>query len=192
MKRVITFSSLLRERLGHHIHGERWAKTIKNVLQEKGLLNRPIHIVSANMHSVMNSLFARKALKKEFPEGKSLEIYEALSASENRELRKKVELIAKKNGMISIDDVSGTNIDVQIFDLAKLGADACCYELPADIPNEQKPVIFVMDYAFGEQAYETIDELLRPLIDKKNATIYLNVASISIMGKAGILEGGKE
>lgn len=189
-KRVITFSSLLRERLGHHIHGERWANTIKKVLNEKDLLNRPIHIVSANMHSVMNSLFAKKALKKEYPNGKSLEIFEALSASDSAELRKKVENVAKKNGMISIDDVSGTNIDVQIFDLAKLGDDTCCYELSDDISDDQKPVIFVMDYAFGEQAYETIDELLRPFTDKKK-TIYLNVASISIMGKAGILEGGK-
>ena len=189
-KRVITFSTLLRERLGHHIHGERWANTIKRVFKEKELLDRPIHIVSANMHSVMNSLFAKKALKKEFPAGKSLDIYEALSASESVELRKKVEVIAKKNGMISIDDVSGTNIDVQIFDLAKLGSNACCYELPANMPDDQKPVIFVMDYAFGEQAYESIDELLKPYGDKKSP-VFLNVESVSIMGKAGILEGGK-
>lgn len=190
-KRVITFSALLRERLGHHIHGERWANSIKKVLNEKNLLHRPIHIVSANMHSVMNSLFARKALVKEFPKGISLEIYEALSASENIELRKKVEVVAKKNGMVSIDDVSGTNIDVQIFDLVQLGNDACCYELPKAMPDDEKPVIFVMDYAFGEQAYETIDELLKPFDQKKEESVYLNIASISIMGKAGILEGGK-
>lgn len=40
-KRTITFSTLLRERLGHHIHGERWANTIKDRLHEKGLLGRP-------------------------------------------------------------------------------------------------------------------------------------------------------
>jgi hypothetical protein len=27
---------------------------------------------------------------------------------------------------------------------------------------DKKPVLIVMDYAFGEQAYETIDELLKP------------------------------
>jgi hypothetical protein len=43
-----------------------------------------------------------------------------------------------------------------------------------------------MDYAFGEQAYETIDELLKPF--KKD--ILLNVESVSIMG-GKILEGGK-
>ena len=116
-KRAITFSALLRERLGHHIHGERWADTIKEVLNKNELLNRPIHIISANMHSVMNSLFAKKALAKEFPENDSLEIYEALST--NSTLRNKVETLAKKNGMIAIDDISGTNINVQIFDMAK-------------------------------------------------------------------------
>ena len=190
-KRAITFTSLLRERLGHHIHGERWANTIKEVLAKNGLLARPIHIISANMHSVMNSLFARKVLAKEYPNTRSLEIYEALSSHKNKKLQQKVVAAARKNGMIPIDDTSGTNIDVQIFDLAKFGEDACCYQLPKDIPNDKKPVIFVMDYAFGEQAYETIDELLKPYKSKDKGDIFMDVASISIMGKAGILQGGK-
>jgi hypothetical protein len=37
-KRTITFSPILRERLGHH--GEIWATNIKEVLQENGLLDR--------------------------------------------------------------------------------------------------------------------------------------------------------
>ena len=190
-KRTITFSALLRERLGHHIHGERWANTIKETLTKAGLVNRPIHIISANMHSVVNSLYARKALTKEFPNADDLEIYEALSSAENNDLREKVLRTAKKNGMLEINDLSGTNIDVQIFDLAKLGADACCYDLPAEVPDDKKPVIFVMDYAFGEQAYESIDELLKPYQVKKKERLFLDIASISIMGKAGILEGGK-
>ncbi len=190
-KRAITFTSLLRERLGHHIHGERWANTIKEVMAKNNLLSRPVHIISANMHSVMNSLFAKKALVKEYPNNGSLEIFKALSSPRNNELQQKVIAMAKKNGMIAIDDISGTNIDVQIFDLAKLGKDACCYELTKDIPNDEKPIIFVMDYAFGEQAYETIDELLKPYKSTKKGDVFLDVASISIMGKAGILEGGK-
>ena len=39
-------------------------------------------------------------------------------------------------------------------------------------------------------SFETIDELLKPYKEGKNKT-FLNVTSISIMGKAGILEGGK-
>lgn len=190
-KRAITFTPLLRERLGHHIHGERWANAIKETLKANGLLQRPIHIISANMHSVMNSLFAKKALLKEYGNKDSLEIYEALSSPENGALRNKVIALAKKNGMISLDDTSGTNIDVQIFDTAKLGKDTCCFELNESIPDEEKPVIFVMDYAFGEQAYETIDEFLKPYKKKKNQEVFLDIASISIMGKAGILEGGK-
>ncbi|MFI8603716.1 DUF6909 family protein [Cellulophaga baltica] len=190
-KRAITFTPLLRERLGHHIHGERWSDAIKETLNTAGLLDRPIHIISANMHSVMNSLFARKALKKEFPNNDSLEIYEKLSSSENSALRNKVTAVAVKNGMIAIDDMSGTNIDVQIFDTAKFTDDVCSYAFSKDIPGEKKPIIFVMDYAFGEQAYETIDELLKPYKVKKNQPVFIDVHSISIMGKAGILEGGK-
>lgn len=190
-KRAITFSAMLRERLGHHIHGERWADIIKETLRKNGLLQRPIHIISANMHSVMNSLFARNALNKEFPDNESLEIYESLSSFLNHELREKVTLMAKKNGMIAINDFSGTNIDVQLFDTANMGKGVCCYELSKDMPDAEKPVIFVMDYAFGEQAYETIDELLKPYKEGKKKEVFLDVASISIMGKAGILDGGK-
>ena len=105
-------------------------------------------------------------------------------------MQDKVHRMALKNGMLLIDDISGTNIDVQIFDTAKLGKDACCYELPEDLPDDKKPVIFVMDYAFGEQAYETIDELLKPYRLADQAPVFLDVASISIMGKAGILDSG--
>lgn len=190
-KRIITFSPVLRERLGHHIHGDLWALTIKETLEQNGILHRPIHIISANMHSVMNSLFAKKALAKEYPNSKdSLEIYEDLSKPKNDKLRAKVTAYAKKNGMISLNDTSGTNIDVQIFDSAKFGDKACCFDLPEGLKDDEKPVIFVMDYAFGEQAYETIDELLKPY--EKGATKeFLNIESVSIMGKAGILEGGK-
>lgn len=189
-KRAITFSALLRERLGHHIHGEIWANNIKSIIVKNNLQHRPIHIISANMHSVMNSLFAKAALTSEFSDADSLDIFEALSSDGNAELRKKVTELAEINGMISIDDTSGTNIDVQIFDTAKIKVNNCSYEFSTE-EIDKKPVIFVMDYAFGEQAYETIDELLKPYITKKNNGSLINVDSVSIMGKAGILEGGK-
>tara|TARA_R110000744_G_scaffold89196_1_gene173532 strand:+ start:525 stop:2207 length:1683 start_codon:yes stop_codon:yes gene_type:complete len=189
-KRAITFSALLRERLGHHIHGEIWANNIKSIIVKNNLQHRPIHIISANMHSVMNSLFAKAALTSEFSDADSLDIFEALSSDGNAELRKKVTELAEINGMISIDDTSGTNIDVQIFDTAKIKVNNCSYEFSTK-EIDKKPVIFVMDYAFGEQAYETIDELLKPYITKKNNGSLINVDSVSIMGKAGILEGGK-
>ncbi|MFN8365028.1 MAG: hypothetical protein U0T78_07325 [Cloacibacterium normanense] len=48
----------------------------------------------------------------------------------------------------------------------------------------------VFDYAFGEQAYEVMDELLRPFEYEEMCTL-ADVKSVSIMGKAGILTGGK-
>jgi hypothetical protein len=184
-KRTITFSPVLRERLGHHIHGEIWATNIKEVLKENDLLGRPIHVISANMHSVMNSIFAVPALKTKFKNQSDFFIYEELSKSGAHEVRDLVEAIALKQGMISLPDTSGTNIDVQIFDTAKIDWSKTSFP-KADLSTEN-PVLIVMDYAFGEQAYETIDELFKPY--KKET--FLNAQSISIMGKAGILEGGK-
>ena len=79
-------------------------------------------------------------------------------------------------------------IDVQIFDTAKIDLKKSAF--PTAQFNGEKPVLIVMDYAFGEQAYETIDELLKPYKIGKEKT-FVNVESVSIMGKAGILEGGK-
>jgi hypothetical protein len=188
-KRTITFSPILRERLGHHIHGEIWATNIKEVLKENELLNRPIHIISANMHSVMNSIFATHVLRNKFKEQSDFDIYQELSKQGAHEVRDKVETFAKQYGMISLPDTSGTNIDVQIFDTAKIDWKKSSFA-KAKL-NDTKPVIIVMDYAFGEQAYETIDELLKPYQETKMRKTFLNVESVSIMGKAGILQGGK-
>ena len=190
-KRAITFSPILRERLGHHVHGEKWANAIKETLQNKGLLNRPIHIISANMHSVMNSIFAEKSLAKDLPNASRMEMFEALSAPENEHLRKKVTAVAKKNGMYFQQDSSGTNINIQVFDTANFKEEFADFFVDSKLEKQQKPVLFVMDYAFGEQAYETIDEFLKPYKNGTNKLEFLDVASISIMGKAGILEGGK-
>lgn len=189
-KRSITFSPVLRERLGHHIHGEIWANKIKDVLIKNDLIHRPIHLISANMHSVMNSLFASTVLKKEFANKKDpYDVFELLSQPENNQLRAKVKDFALKSGMIEVDDRSGTNIDVQIFDTAKIDFEKINFTFEKN-KNQEYPILFVMDYAFGEQAYETIDEFLKPYKTGKER-IFLNMDSISIMGKAGILEGGK-
>lgn len=187
-KRTITFSPILRERLGHHIYGEIWANNIKEVLEQNELLARPIHIISANMHSVMNSVFAEPVLGSKYKAADEFQIFEDLSKSGNDALRKKVEEFALQHGMISLPDTSGTNIDVQIFDTAKIDIKKSAF--PKATFGKEKPVLIVMDYAFGEQAFETIDELLKPY-KTANGKIFLNVESVSIMGKAGILQGGK-
>jgi hypothetical protein len=188
-KRTITFSPILRERLGHHIHGEIWANNIKEVLKNNSLLDRPIHIISANMHSVMNSIFATHVLKAKYKDHNDFFIYEELSKAGANDIRDKVTSFAEQHGMISLPDNSGTNIDVQIFDTARIDWKKSAFP-SANIAKSQ-PVIIVMDYAFGEQAYETVDELLKPFQETKHKKVFLNVESVSIMGKAGILQGGK-
>ena len=184
-KRILTFSPVLRERLGQHIHGEIWASTIKKKLDEFKLLERPIHIISANMHSVMNTIYSPFALPAEHKKHSVMEVYEMLSDPTNTLLRKKVMKYAAQNGLVYIKDTSGTNINVQIIDTAKLPNSF------STTTTETKPVLIVMDYAFGEQAFETLDELLKPYKKSKKNVWFLDVKSVSIMGKAGILEGGK-
>jgi len=136
----------------------------------------------------MNSIFATNVLKIKLKAKEDIQVYEELSKSGNGNLRALVSERAAKEGMLFLPDTSGTNIDVQIFDTAKIDFKNTLFS-NAKLPQNdaEKPVIIVMDYAFGEQAYETIDELLKPF--KKD--IYLNFESVSIMGKAGILTGGK-
>ncbi|MBK8701496.1 MAG: hypothetical protein IPN29_18900 [Saprospiraceae bacterium] len=188
--REISFSSSLREVLGHHVFGEKWANNIKQILRENKWLKRPIHIISANLHSVVNSLFASQVLSKKVKSKDIMEIAEAISTDKKGDLRRSVEDFARKNGMISLDDTSGTNIGVQIFDLEMIDYALLPKEIrPAKTPKTA-PVLIVMDYAFGEQAYETLDELLKPM-DFDGQRLRLNIQSVNIMGKAGILEGDK-
>ena len=186
-KRTITFSNSLIDEIGHHIYGEIWANNIKQTLQENNLLQRPIHIISANMHSVLNSIYAKEALSEESKEyDNNFELFQLLSNSESKPLQQKVKKFASKNGLIYLKDTSGTNINVQIIDTHKINFEHHTLKRGNSLLEENSPVIIVMDYAFGEQAYETMDELLKPYEKQQ-----LDVSSISIMGKAGILEGGK-
>ena len=185
--REIAFSSLLRERIGHHLHGELWAATVKNRLRSLGLEKRPLHILSANMHSAMNLLCARDALREagvEVPK----DLYPALSRPQNAPWMEIVSRFAGEHGMTYIADDTGANVDVQLFDCALVPS---LRERFGDLPADQAPVLFVLDYAFGEQAFEIMDELLKPLDLPEGSKQYLDVRSISIMGKAGILQGGK-
>ncbi len=189
--REITFSAALREHLGHHTYGERWANNIKKALYDRGLLNKRIHIVSANMHSIINTVYATNALGKSYKAMDLLSIAQKLSNENNGKLMNKIRKYALKNGMFEVQDDSGTNIHVQVIDLSQIQLD----KLPGEVngalsKTESRDVILVMDYAFGEQAYETMDELLKPY-ELEDREIKMRIASINIMGKAGILCGAK-
>ncbi len=181
--REISFSAFLQDTVGQHMHGEIWASRIKKYLVDNKLEKRPVHIISSNMHSVLNSLFAKAALglKRQSLETIAQKLSQKKSTRENEKVRK----YALKHGMVELLDESGANINVQIFDCSLINLSG----IRKKKSPKSKDVIVVMDYAFGEQAFESMDELLKPY--ENGSKIPINIASISIMGKAGILEGQK-
>jgi hypothetical protein len=188
--REISFSSTLRLRVGHHVYGELWANTIKSILFEQGLIDRPIHIISANLHSVTNTIYGHQALGlNSFEEIESVAIDISTGAKANK--GKDIWNFALKNGLIEVNDASGTNINVQVIDTSKMSKGTLIPGVAIPKEEKKKPVILIMDYAFGEQAYECFDELLKSYDHPDGKTYSLNVVSASIMGKAGILTGKK-
>ena len=184
-EREIFFSAVLRERVGHHLFGEKWANNVKNVLATNDLHMRNLHIISANMHSVKNMLFANDAIGKKATKEVDYSLYEEIS--NKKALQDKILDHSLESGLIYINDDSGSNIDVQIIDLKKINLKNTPF---SGINYRGDDVILVFDYAFGEQAFEIMDELLRPY--EHNQEVYtMHVKSISIMGKAGILTGAK-
>lgn len=184
-EREIFFSAVLRERVGHHLFGEKWANNVKEVLADNDLQMRNLHIISANMHSVKNMLFANDAIGKKATKEVDYSLYEEIS--NKKTLQEKVLDHSLESGLIYINDDSGSNIDVQIIDLSKTNLKNTPF---SSIKYSGDDVILVFDYAFGEQAFEVMDELLRPY--EHNQEVYtMHVKSISIMGKAGILTGTK-
>jgi hypothetical protein len=191
--REITFSSTLRERIGHHTYGELWANKIKKYLHQQNLIERPLHIISANLHSFLNSIFAYPVLSDK-EHGKTIEaLAKALSDKKNQLLQKEVRQFAMENGLVELEDTSGTNITVQIIDTSRLPYELLSPELEINLSKlkKEKPVLLIMDYAFGEQAFETMDELLKNYEKDGDERIPLDVHSVSIMGKAGMLDGEK-
>jgi len=189
LDREISFSATLRERIGHHVYGELWAQKIKEILDAHNLLERPIHIISANLHSVLNTIYGPQALGlKSYEEIEKVAM--DISVRSKTHQGKTILDYASKHGFIDIPDTSGTNIGAQIIDTALFEKDEIIPGVKLGEKGAVSPVIVVMDYAFGEQAYECFDELLKAY-QKDGKDIPLNVISTSIMGKAGILYGGK-
>ncbi len=203
--REITFSAALREKVGHHIYGETWAANIKRFLIRQRWLDRPVHIISANPHSVMNALYAYAAVGQPDFGGTLEQFILDIRPEQHPEVREAIRTYAADHGMYQLADTSGTNITVQVFDTLRVDPATLLPEIGWDraYVAEHRPLLLVMDYAFGEQAFEVMDELLKPIEpdtapdtgpaagDSRSRKYPLQVASISIMGKAGILEGSK-
>ncbi len=187
---IVYFTPSLKDIIGHQIYGKKWSRAVKESLVFLGLHKRPLHIVSANMHSVVNTLYGYAAIKNnpDFkPGGNIYDLFLQL-----REHGEEIKEYALENGLHELVDLSGSHIDCQIIDSRKLASVPLHPDLNIVISPEKKksPVVLVMDYAFGTQAFEAMDELLSPSY-KFNGTGLLDVKSISVMGKAGILPGKK-
>jgi hypothetical protein len=188
---AVYFTPSLHEMIEHHKYAAAWAFSIKAKLCDLELHTRPIHLISANMHSVKNLLYGPVALTSrgvEIPD----DLYDMIHAV--KKMGDVVEKIAEKYGYTFVSDMSGSNINVNIIDTTKIDLDSLRSELhcDSDYIQSEKPVILVIDYAFGTQAFQILDELLNPhdtVAD--NVPLALHIESISVMGKAGILPGNK-
>jgi len=186
---TIYFTPSLHEMIDLQKYAALWAKTLKNSLLELGLHTRPIHIISANMHSFSNILYGPGSLMErgaEVPEN----LYDMVKTI--KDCGDAVTEFAYKRGFTYINDESEANIDVNIIDLSLLQSSEMHPGVKIDVHlmREEKPVLVVIDYAFGTQAFDIMDELLSPL-ELHGAIFKLDIKSISIMGKAGILPGKK-
>ena len=105
---------------------------------------------------------------------------------------KDIRAYAAQHGFHELPDDSGTHIDCQLIDTALLDKVPFHPQLAFSCPEDGRtaPIILVMDYAFGTQAYEVMDTLLSPYPEAAGGQ-RMNVRSVSIMGKAGILTGKK-
>lgn len=186
---TIYFTPSLLEILGHHKYASTWAEDIKRKLFSEMLHERPIHIISANLHSFLNLFYGKAALENNNLQIGS-DIYEMVEHIRKNDVD--VGAFASGYGFIPQHDLSGSNIEVQIIDTSSVTESCLHPELKVnwDYVKTHKPVLLLMDYAFGAQAYEVMDELLSPCI-VDNEQVTLRIESISIMGKAGILPGKK-
>lgn len=185
---LVSFTPSLQEMIGNQEYCRIWAGEIKKRLFDLGFAKRPVHIISANLHSVLNLLYSYDTLKAN-NKGKTDTLYEFIM--ETRSQSEKVKIKAEKNGFYEIPDISGSNIGCQIIDTAKLKKFNFHPEFNIKIPEgDLAPVIVVMDYAFGSQAFEAMDELLEPYYQNDSESSF-DIKSISVMGKAGILSGVK-
>ena len=186
---TISFTPSLQEMIGIHKYATLWAKNIKHFLYDNGLDKRDIHVVSANMHSMVNLIYGAGFLKEN-----EVAVPEDLYAmiGEIRAIEADIYEYASQRGFAYLKDTSESNIDAMVIDTGEMNDSFLHSSIECDCENlrQGKPVIVVLDYAFGAQAFEILDELLCPChLSNKELTFVFK--SINIMGKAGILSGNK-
>jgi len=186
---TVYFTPSLNDMIDHQKYATLWAERLKESLASSYSLGRPVHVISANMHSMRNLIFGPKVLAdagEQVPDN----IYDMVRTVRDKELS--LAAFAKEPGFLYQRDETGSNIDVNIIDLSLIDEKHIhpALEINFDRIKKTEPVLLVIDYAFGTQAFDIIDQLLTPFCFK-GENVSLNVKSISIMGKAGVLPGKK-
>ena len=188
---VVYLTPSLMNIIGHQEYEISWAANIHRHLVDLKLKSRPVHIISANLHSVLNALYGYGAVadgNERAAEGEDL--YDLCYRLRDR--HKEIRAYAAEHGFYDLPDESGTHIGCQVIDTAGLAKVPLHPELkfkPA-ASKKNRPVILVMDYAFGAQAFGLMSNLLKPY-QQNGKSAPFSFRSISIMGKAGILAGKK-
>ncbi|MBF0113369.1 MAG: hypothetical protein HQK74_11650 [Desulfamplus sp.] len=187
---VIYFTPSLMSIIGHQRYGKLWASKVDHEIFSRNLHHRALHIISANLHSVVNLIYGYAATKFSLKANvDTKDIYAFCAALKDKSSQ--ILEFALKRGLYLIPDQSGANIDCQLIDTELIGDIEFHPELNIDLINiKDKPLILVMDYAFGAQAFEAMEQLLKAF-EQNGQKKALKDGSISIMGKAGILPGDK-
>jgi hypothetical protein len=186
---TVYFTPSLNEMIDHQKYATLWAERLKESLASSYSLGRPVHVISANMHSMRNLIFGPKVLVDagdQVPDN----IYDMVRTVRDKEFS--LAAFAKEPGFLYQRDETGSNIDVNIIDLSLIDEKHIhpALEINFDRIKETEPILLVIDYAFGTQAFDIIDQLLTPFCFN-GENVSLDVKSISIMGKAGVLPGKK-
>ncbi len=187
---LISFTPSLKDLIGTQSYSRKWAQDIKMKIRELNLQDRPFHIISANLHSILNSLYAYGAAPPPSKKKTDMDFYTFIKQVRDKD--QTIRAFAALHGFHDLPDTSGTHIDCQLIDTARMADVGFHPDLKIDraYVKREKPLILVMDYAFGVQAFEAMDELLNP-DNSGDPPMQPATCSISIMGKAGILPGKK-
>ncbi len=186
---TVYFTPSLHEMIDNQKYASLWAEKLKEALCRLQMQYRPIHVISANMHSMRNLLFGPKVLA-EAGVAVPADLYEMVRTVRDRGITN--DAFIKNGGFIYQQDISGSNIDVNIIDLAAIEEKHLhpALKINFHLIKETQPILLVIDYAFGTQAFDVMDELLQPF-RRNGEESSLAIKSISIMGKAGVLPGKK-
>ncbi|MDO9265393.1 MAG: hypothetical protein Q7U02_15600, partial [Desulfosalsimonadaceae bacterium] len=134
--------------IAHQRYGAKWAEDIKCKLRELDLLDRPLHIISANLHSVVNLIYGHAAVTScRIPQiNTSDKLYDFIRCL--REQGETTLTYARQHGFIELPDRSGTHIDCQIIDTAGLESMPFHPDTRFRLPEgaDKKPVLLVIDY----------------------------------------------